>query len=139
MLKPQVLSRVQRHCIAAANDSISPHHALQGMNVSFPAGIKGGSYSFNIEKGPDEIFARFFGTLNPYEALQGECGCLQWAAAIACRPGSTMASQLDGRAGTHCMLAACVCTIRCFKCPVPWGLAAQYNSLIMLPPAPSKG
>lgn len=34
-------------------------------------GTTGGSYSFNIEMGPDEVFARFFGTLNPYEALQG--------------------------------------------------------------------
>lgn len=38
--------------------------------VHLPAG--GGSYTFDVEQGPTSVFSRFFGTANPYEALNGE-------------------------------------------------------------------
>lgn len=42
-----------------------------------PAG--GGAYSFDAEQGPKAVFSRFFGTANPYEALNGKSS--QFAAA----------------------------------------------------------
>lgn len=36
------------------------------------AGVKGPLYRFNPETTPKEVFERFFGTKNPYEALEGE-------------------------------------------------------------------
>jgi len=35
-------------------------------------GLRGGIYQFDPELGPPQVFARFFGTANPYEALDGE-------------------------------------------------------------------
>jgi hypothetical protein len=32
----------------------------------------GAGYAFDAETGPRAVFARFFGTANPYEALSGE-------------------------------------------------------------------
>ncbi len=37
-----------------------------------PAGVKGGFYHFDPDVTPTAVFARFFGTANPYEALDGE-------------------------------------------------------------------
>ena len=89
---------------------LTRHQALQGMKVGSPAGIKGGSYSFDLDKGPDEIFARFFGTLNPYEALQGDCGCLQQQAVaigLGARQLSSTAAVWQGSATLH---DSCLCT-----------------------------
>lgn len=36
------------------------------------AGLKGGIYIFDPEVTPQQVFSRFFGTANPYEALDGE-------------------------------------------------------------------
>lgn len=35
------------------------------------ADVKGPLYRFNPETTPKEVFERFFGTRNPYEALEG--------------------------------------------------------------------
>ena len=87
-------------------NSFSRRYALPGVIVRCPAGIKGGSYSFSSEKGPDEVFARFFGTLNPYEALQGECDCLQPHCSWDRQLNGTAAVQ-QGRAPLH---DSCLCT-----------------------------
>ena len=104
MLNPQLPSVCVCRGTALQQPMPASYPALQGMYLDFPAGIKGGSYSFDIVKGPDEIFARFFGTLNPYEALQGECGCLQQQAvaiAFGARQLSSTAAAWQGSAPLH--------------------------------------
>jgi hypothetical protein len=40
------------------------------LTVWFSAALPGGGgYSFDVEQGPKAVFSRFFGTANPYEAL----------------------------------------------------------------------
>jgi hypothetical protein len=55
-----------------------PNHT---MHVFVPT--DGGSYVFDAAAGPQAVFARFFGTSNPYEALS--CECLTAAAAAVCQ------------------------------------------------------
>lgn len=52
---------VQRHC----------NHCFTILNYAFYSGTGWDSYSFDPVTGPPEIFSRFFGTTNPYEALNG--------------------------------------------------------------------
>ena len=106
MLKPQPPSVYV--CAEALHCSSQWQHPLATCSVrrvyGIPAGIKGGTYSFDTEKGPDEIFARFFGTLNPYEALQGECACLQQQAdALPLGPGTSVALQLHAPLHDSCL------------------------------------
>lgn len=40
-----------------------------------PAALSGGGgYNFDVEQGPKAVFNRFFGTANPYEALNSALG-----------------------------------------------------------------
>jgi hypothetical protein len=56
------------------------HHTIQNQMSGHCAatataaatGVKGGIYRFDPDTTPTQVFARFFGTANPYEAL--ECG-----------------------------------------------------------------
>lgn len=53
------------------------------------AGVKGPQYRFNPETTPKEVFERFFGTRNPYEALEGEtmpCDCITMITGPPCMP-----------------------------------------------------
>jgi hypothetical protein len=50
--------QIERHCL----------------RVSVRTGVKGPMYHFNPEEGPKAVFERFFGTNNPYEALESEQG-----------------------------------------------------------------
>jgi DnaJ-class molecular chaperone len=43
----------------------------------------GGGYSFDAQEGPKAVFARFFGTANPYEALSGGVG--HWQQLLPCQ------------------------------------------------------
>ncbi|KAF5832029.1 radial spoke protein 16 [Dunaliella salina] len=44
-------------------------HGLKDGEMDAQGGLKGGIYQFDPELGPHQVFARFFGTSNPYEAL----------------------------------------------------------------------
>lgn len=42
---------------------------------TLPADKQVPAYTFDPTSGPQQVFTRFFGTHNPYEALGGELGC----------------------------------------------------------------
>eukprot|EP00983_Pelagomonas_calceolata_P067464 1149490-Pelagomonas_calceolata.AAC.6 len=44
-------------------------HGLKDGEMDAQGGLRGGIYQFDPELGPHQVFARFFGTSNPYEAL----------------------------------------------------------------------
>ena len=51
----------------------APNATAPSIHARMHAGIKAGAlYHFDPELTPQQVFSRFFGTANPYEALDGE-------------------------------------------------------------------
>lgn len=66
------------------------HSSNHGREVQCTQSAGGGSYVFDGETGPQHVFARFFGTSNPYEALNCKyLTYIAWAPAAAAEFGPT--------------------------------------------------
>jgi hypothetical protein len=54
---------------------LAPQHHVT-LQILLSPGLKGSLYHFDPELTPEQVFSRFFGTANPYEALDGgSCSC----------------------------------------------------------------
>ena len=93
-----------------------------------PLAAGGGCYSFDPEQGPKAVFSRFFGTANPYEALNGEQDTSTGAASTT----GTAAAELTWAGATA---AGCVLKVRthsawpCLCCVPAAALSAHFERL----------
>lgn len=96
-----------------------PHHGMcwSQLLMAMTAGLKGGIYTFDPESTPNQVFARFFGTANPFEALDGACSCSMHITTACTHTSST--SENVQRA--HSMLFACA--------RVHAAIAAQFEAM----------